>query len=733
MKYAHSKRDPLTGELLPKEKWHPLPTHLHDTALMAAKHASYFQNGVMGSILGYSHDYGKNSPDFEKRLEGAKQRVDHKTAGALLVHQHYPYPYGLIMAYAIYGHHGGLPNHISQGTRIGLEQVLRVNKFSVIDQVLPKLPKLAEASIPGPHQTTNPGIKLSMWIRMLYSALIDADYLNAERYFQPGKAALRNQFPTIQTLHDMFQPKLDELLRKPLNNKVMRARRRVLENCLHAAKGDKGFYTLTAPTGSGKTYASLAFALKHAVHHNGMRRIIVGLPFTSIIEQTAEIYREVFGANSLLEHHSTVVFQRDEETEFSPEQLASENWDSSLIVTTNVQLFESLFASKPSRARKLHRLAGSVILLDEAQSLPSGLLLPSLAALQCLCDDYGVTVVFCTATQPSIKPQWLNGTKPVEIIHDPVDLYRQLKRVHVENMGRSTLTALADRLSSDRRALCIVNSRRKARQLHRLVSSKNKDGVFHLSALMCPTHRSSRLKQIKRKTKDERCIVIATSLVEAGVDLDFPNVYRELAGIESINQAAGRCNREGDLPVGHLYLFEFPGTSQQTNWFSDRADLARLVLRDYPDPLEPDAIRAYFDLFFAIEDKNLDREGLLKQLNEGARQCSFQFRDIAERYKFIKKDTVSVIIPYDSEAIKLLQAARHLMNPAVFARRLQRYTVSLYLNELNQLRSAGRLGEIEGTLYYLTSAEGGMPASKEDIRHVYDEEWGLYVQPEEEE
>lgn len=727
MKYAHSKLDPITRELLPEQYWHSLPEHLHKTAKLAAEHAGYFGCATIGEIMGYNHDYGKNSPDFLKRLYGDKQRVDHKTVGALIVDQHYPKPMGLIMAYIIYGHHGGLPNHISFGNIPGLDEVLRENKFSIINDQLPVLPELLPADVPGLTGGSNPGLTISLWIRMLFSSLVDADYLDAEGHFQPEKTAKRGQYPSIKELQQRFQPFLKELLNKSQEKKVFQARRSVLEDCLKAAPGPKGFYTLTAPTGSGKTLASLAFALKHAAE-NEMRRIIIALPFISIIEQTADEYRRVLGKDAVLEHHSNLVFHEDGESELNPAQLASENWDASVIVTTNVQLFESLFSSKPSKARKLHRLAGSVIILDEAQSLPSELLRPTLAALQCLCADYGVTVLFCTATQPSIKPKWLDHTKVTEIITDPTELYSQLKRVNVFNIGGKSDHELVKLISTHQRVLCIVNSRRQAQSLYKLIP--NKTGVFHLSALMCPKHRSKKLKMIKEKEEGERCIVIATNLIEAGVDLDFPVVYREMAGIESINQAAGRCNREGELkdkqghPTrGHVYLFESADYPASHTWFSDKTNLARQVMMKYPDPLEPDAVQFYFDLFFHIENKALDKYKILDSLNKGAGECSFQFREISAKYRFVHKKTISVIIPYDSYCINLLKKAQQSSFPASFSRELQPYAISLYPKDIKRLQQKGRLSSISDTLYYLNSSK----EISTSVGDLYDEETGLII------
>lgn len=721
MKYAHSKMDRLTRQLLPKVQWHALSDHLHDTAERAEKFADYFQSGSIGKILGYSHDYGKNSPDFQKRLEGSSQRVDHKTAGALLVHKKYPFPYGLIMAYAVYGHHRGLPNHISHGNRIGLEEILRTNEFAVIDNEQPTLPELLIAS--KLSRSSNPGLSISLWIRMVYSALIDADYTDTAIFYQNDKL-LPNKIYSIKELDWLFQPKLMELLGKPLVNQVSEARRYVLQSCLNAAAGAKGIYTLEAPTGSGKTFASLAFALKHALQHE-MRRIIVALPFTSIIEQTADVFREVFGQDAVLEYHSNVAYRQDQEMEFDPKQFASENWSASLIVTTNVQLFESLFSSKPSKARKLHHLAGSVIILDEAQALPSGLLLPSLAVLKCLCADYGVTVLLCTATQPALKPEWIDHAAITKIIEDPMGLYNKLKRVDVSVIGKRSDSDLIELLMSHQRAMCIVNSRKKAQQLFRLMPET--ENVFHLSALMCPEHRSRKLAIIRNMAKDRRCIVIATNVIEAGVDLDFPVLYREIAGIESINQAAGRCNREGELEIGKVYLFEFPDSLAKPSWFSDKAKLSKLVLRNHPDPLKPEAIRAYFELFFDFERKWLDRHNILQELNEGAAQCSFQFQDISRKFKFIKEETISIVIPYDSYAIEQLRQAQRSLFPGTYSRRLQRYTISLHPKEVEQLQRMGRLDTIADTVHYLCSPEGEI---SEHIGDVYSDDIGLCLQKE---
>ncbi|XID93151.1 CRISPR-associated helicase Cas3' [Paenibacillaceae bacterium WGS1546] len=741
MKYAHSKRDPLTKILLPKEQWHGLDLHSEGTANLAGEFASCFKCEILGEILGYVHDYGKNLLDFQRRLEGSKRKVDHKTMGALAVYQHYPHPYGLILAYAIYGHHGGLPDHISRGGVPGLHDVLSNNKFKIIDNVPPNFPQLIEHTIPKRSPTANRGMSRSLWIRMLYSALVDADYLDTERFLRPEKAAARQSFMPLEQLSVLYQKKLDELLSSSSDSVMARARRKVLKSCLRKALGPKGFYTLRAPTGSGKTYSSLAFALEHAKHQNMIgnctKRVIVALPFTSLIEQTVGVYREALSKdnlNTVLEYHSNIVIEPGDENELDPRLLDSENFDAGLIVTTNVQLFESLFASKPSRARKLHRLANSVIILDEAQALPEHLLLPTLAVLRCLVADYGVTVLFCTATQPAFQDSWLDGIQPVEIIEEPGQLYSELKRVNTTFIGRKTNRELAELIiSNGNRVLCIVNTRKQAQHLYGLLTKSEqieKSDVYHLSALMTADDRIKMLKEIKSKAKEDPCYVIATTLVEAGVDIDFPIVMREMTGIEGIAQAAGRCNRERLVEKGTMFLFESADYSSSPNaWYSGRAKLAKFILSRHADPLTPEAVEEYFQRFYFQEKSHLDKHGILRNLNGAADEYSFQFREIAELYQFIKEDTVSVVIPHTEACRELLQQANESQYPASFSRKLQRYAISLYPTELEYLCNKRRLGTIGNAIYYLQDSEGGFEG---DITDLYDGRLGLKVYTEEE-
>lgn len=720
MFYAHSKRDPITRRLLPKTKWHLLPKHLEDTARRAGIHAEAFGCAELGQILGYMHDYGKATPQFIKRLEGSRQNVDHKTAGTVLAANHYPFPYGMILAYAIYGHHGGLPNFFSSGdTSLSLDNALKNTGATVNPDFQPTLPSLSLQLIPKCKRSNFPGLSFSLFIRMLYSSLIDADYLDTEQYFTPEKSALRSGFLSIEQMCENFSSTLNHLLAKPQDNRLARARNHVLQCCRRASKQPSRIFTLTVPTGGGKTLSSLAFALEHAKEYN-KRRIIYALPFLSIIEQNSDVFREALGEYAVLEHHSNIESTSDDEMDVN--KLASENWEAGFIVTTTVQLFESLFAAKPARARKLHNLANSIIILDEAQMIPQDFLLPSLAALKCLSDDFGVTVVLCTATQPAIQPSWFNGVKPTEIMDNPQELYCELKRVKADFIGFRSNAQVTDMLLSNKQALCIVNVRKQAQSLFKKLPEG--EGYYHLSALMCPKHRAAVLEEVKVRLRNkQRCIVIATSLLEAGVDIDFPVVYREVAGIDSLAQAAGRCNREGDpeKEPGQMYVYEPMDYSLPRGWFSRVAGYAKEVIKKYgEDFLQPEAVKHYFELSY-MNAKHLDEHDILRNLNKGANQLSFQFREIADKFRFINSDTISLVIPFDDNCKKLIEEARQSFFPGSYSRRLQRYSVAVTLQELESIRAKGKLRDINQMIYYLN----------DEKNELYHNKLGLCISPEE--
>ncbi|MEG6511359.1 CRISPR-associated helicase Cas3' [Desulforamulus ruminis] len=716
MFYAHTKKD-ADNAVLPKEQWQPLEDHLNAVADFAACFAGQFQLKEFGRAIGMLHDYGKASLEFKRRLEGAREHVDHATKGAQKAMDCYGGSVGKLLAYGICGHHGGLPDDIGISEKSGLCERLKAKVPEVGDYQL-NLPPVQAMQLKLSN-TSQYGMSVSLLIRMLFSCLVDGDYLDTERFMQPEKAAMRGGFADLDALYLRFRPMKDKLLHMPQNSNINIARRQVLNACLTAAENASGIFSLTVPTGGGKTLSSLAFAFEHAQKYR-KKRIIYAIPYTSIIEQTSDVFRSVLGADAVLEHHSNIL--HDGNDEYNVNRLASENWDAGLVVTTNVQLFESLFAAKPSRARKLHNLANSIIILDEAQMLPDPLLRPCLAALKCLCADYGATVVFCTATQPAIKPRWLDSTMPPdEIIPDPAALYLQLQRTEVSNLGYISDEQLASMLAKHEQALCIVNTRAHARRLYEKLAPN--EGIFHLSALMCPQHRTQVLAEIKRRLKEGlSCLVISTQLIEAGVDIDFPVVYRSLAGIDSIAQAAGRCNREGKMKTGKVYVFE-PEGGLPKGWFSRMAGFAREVMALHENPLLPLSVESFFNKRYMQEDY-LDEMGILRSLNDGAGKISFQFSQIAKDFKFIDSTATTLVIPYDAYAREQIEQARHGKYPGQFCRKLQRYSVSIYPHEYEQLYKGGYIQTIlDGAIHILA-------VNDLEFEQVYHPKLGLNVKPE---
>jgi CRISPR-associated endonuclease/helicase Cas3 len=723
--YAHTKRDAQSGKNLPELEWQTLDSHLTAVSALACSFAKQFGAGKMACAAGMLHDIGKATEGFQLRLHGDRKHVDHKTEGARKAKLQYGEMWGKLLAYMICGHHGGLPDDVSFTGQDGLKDMLGSAPNALLADMpvlgLPEniAPDKLTASQSGAHRS----FYITMLVRMVFSALVDADFLDTEAFMDSQNAAARLPFPALGRYSELFAEKLHELQSYPQGSRVNAARRNVLQACLSAAESDRGFFKLTVPTGGGKTLSSLAFALRHA-EKRGMGRIVYAIPFTSITEQNANVFREIFGEDLVLEHHSNVGDDSElggmEGNESHRRRLACENWDAPLIVTTNVQLFESLFASKPSKARKIHNLANSIIILDEAQTLPDELLLPTIAALKSLVADFGATVVFCTATQPSLKPEWLDDMPVHEIIGNAEQLFHELSRAEIANIGFLADEALAERLSAHKQALCIVNTRSHAKKIFSQISGG--DGEFHLSAAMCPEHRSQSLSEIKARLKaNQRCIVVSTQLVEAGVDIDFPCVYRAASGIDSIAQAAGRCNREGRLSdewgnpaLGKVFVFT-PEMGLPKGWFQRMATLGEEVMGNYPNPLLPEAIESFFRLRYGL-GAELDEKGILKKIEEGARTFSFQFREIAHDYKLIDSNTVGIVIPFDEKCREILRNVQAADFPNRHLRQLQRYSVSIYGYEFDLLQKRGCVNELSPGIFALNEA---------DLADCYDIKLGL--------
>ncbi|MCL6473334.1 MAG: CRISPR-associated helicase Cas3' [Firmicutes bacterium] len=695
--YAHS----LEGTSY--QNWHLLEDHLRATANLARQFADEFGSGQWAYVAGLWHDLGKYSTAFQKKIRAAtpgadahneaRVHVDHSTAGALHAVNNYG-KLGRILAYVIAGHHTGLPDW--QADEIGPKALSqRLLNISLLDDAYEGGISSSILNCPIPEEKPKPGSDPAFWIRMLFSCLVDADYLDTEAFFEPEKADARGLYPPLVDLLPGFDEYMQRKSQEAPNTPVNRIRAKVLKRCIEIAEHPPGMYTLTVPTGGGKTLSSMAFALNHAVIH-GKRRIIYVIPYTSIIEQTTDQFRQIFG-DAVVEHHSNidVANEATESTGLTKSRLACENWDAPIIVTTSVQFFESLFASRTSRCRKLHNIANSVVVFDEAQLLPPDFLMPTLHALKELTKFYGVTLLLCTATQPAlVKREGFDGLENVEeIIDDPIVLHHSLKRVsiHVPRDLDNPISwdELAVELTKHESVLCIVNRRDDARELW----THMPEGTIHLSGLMCGEHRSKVIADIKANLVQGHPVrVISTQLVEAGVDIDFPIVYRALSGIDSIAQAAGRCNREGRRELGDVYVF-VPQKASPPGLLRQTADIGRRLLAKFDDPIAPKRFEEFFKELYWLRGDRLDREGILQDLASNV-ELSFGFRTAAMKFQLIdEKSYLPVIVKY-GDGSDLIDLLNRIGPERWLLRRLQRYIVNLPRYTHVKLLESGAIREL---------------------------------------
>jgi CRISPR-associated endonuclease/helicase Cas3 len=614
---------------------------------------------------------------------------------------------GKLLAYAIAGHHAGLPDGKENDRKCLTARLDKtIPDYSASPNRIRKRVKLD----PPPFTPSEKrlGFQLAFFIRMIFSCLVDADFLDTEQFMDREKSSWRMGYPPLAMLEKKLTPALKKLSAKNPSKQINSRRAAILKNCLDAAETKQGLFSLTVPTGGGKTLSSLAFAMKHALKHD-LKRIIYVIPFTSIIEQNAGVFREILGEDAVLEHHSN--FDPKEEDHRS--RLASENWDAPVIVTTNVQFFESLFSNRSSKCRRIHNIADSVVILDEAQMLPVQLLKPCLEALRELSSAYRTTIVLCTATQPALSTTegFKDGLENVrEIVPDAAKLYNDLKRVRTTVVPQLiTDDELASRLAEHEQVLCIVNTRGHARSIfEKMLKKAGEKGSYHLSALICPAHRTRKLKEIKNTlNKKQPCRVVSTQLIEAGVDIDFPVVFRSSAGIDSIAQAAGRCNREDNLPNGgQVYIFS-PETGVPPGHFRQTAQAAETVIKHHDDPLSLEAVCEYFrTLYWARGDRLLDEYQILDDLSERTEKLDFPFRKVDKKFKLITDDMKSVIIPWkerESEAEKLINNLRFNKYPAKYARMVQPFTVQIRPREFSNLMPA--LESIHDQYYVLRNMD----------------------------
>lgn len=711
--FAHS--NPQSNDLA---NWEPLAGdngHISRVTLRAERfaHCAFFLLpgiAALTSVAARWHDLGKFSHAFQAYLRQAggdshesehSGKVDHSSAGAQHAMASLPPPFNAMVAYAIAGHHAGLLDGLKDEGACLKKRLAKTDlpewRANVPESLLelPALDDRAGMQKIAEGATSKPEIafRLGFATRMLFSCLVDADFLATESFMNPEQAAERpSGTADFSALDEHLTRHLDARF-ADTHGEVAEARADVLAACRNKAEGKPGFYELTVPTGGGKTLSSLAFALRHCAK-NGLNRVIYAIPFTSIIEQNAEVFRSAFADYPadldalILEHHSNF----DPEKESTRTRLASENWDAPLIVTTNVQLFESLFANKTSRCRKVHNIANSVIILDEAQTLPITLLKPCLMALQLLVEQYGCTVVLCTATQPAIERRddfKIGLPVPQKIIDDATALYRRLKRVEVRDGGVLGCEALAQKMAQADQGLAIVNTRAHAAALYEALKGHGEEGCFHLSAAMTPEHRSQKLSEIRQRLKDSQpCRVVATQLIEAGVDVDFPVVWRALAGLDSIAQAAGRCNREGRRQGAITWLFkpEEKDFSRLFGTIKTGANAASQIIEcgQYDDLLSLDAIERYFNLHYWSRRHEWDKHHICEafSLGDSALPLNAKFATVAEQFRFIDQAQRPIIVGWDDTSEALIEELRQRHDQGRYpdrslARRLQRQSVTV--------------------------------------------------------
>ncbi len=689
--------------------------HLNGTVSLARKFANSFCEADIAGSIAMAHDIGKYSADFQRHINGANIQVDHSTCGARdLWNICKQTPLGTIAAYCIAGHHGGLPDG---GSKSQHQSETATLYYRLFDSDLPdyssysrditlKCINTPKKWNPGKcPKTDNVGFSLAFFTRMLFSCLVDADWLDTETFMKNG-SIVRSGFDMICGLND----KLTEYLKRfdSPQRDIDKKRTALREDCIDAANNSRGLFSLTAPTGSGKTLASLAFALNHAVENN-MERIIYVVPYNTIIEQNAKVFEDIFGADNVIQHHSNIEYDDQD-----PRRFATENWDAPVIVTSNVQFFESLFSNRPSKCRKLHSIANSVIVFDEAQMLPLPYLIPCVAAISELVKNCNCSAVLATATQSSLN-DYFAPLQVQEINSNPLQMYEDFRRTTYKVEANAISNdQLITELSKYNQVLCIVNTRKKAQQITAQIS-----GAYHLSTTMYPTHRTVVLNEIREKLKNgEPCRVVSTSLIEAGVDVDFPVLYREKAGLDSVIQAAGRCNREGknQAAASTVHVFTFDADTPPTTIQQNIAAFEH-AKQNNMDIASLQSVECYFkQLRYIIGQQGLDTKNVVQQFNNGmSNALSFPFRTVAEQFHLIENDQRVVVIENTVSKSPCCQLRVGVRNKDLL-RQIQQYSVNLFQKDFYNLQQCGQLEVLDDGIAIMNES-------------FYDKKYGVSLQP----
>lgn len=654
--------------------------HLENTAKMASDFAKPMHLEKHAYIAGLLHDIGKYSDGFQGRLHGGA-KVDHSTAGAFEAYKRRM----VIETFCIAGHHAGLPNGGGRADIQGSSLNARIKRAS-IENLEPDKEWEKDITLPDSDFCSNDLLELSYDIRMVYSCLVDADFLDTER-FMTGSVDRGRAFD-VTAMEAALKSYISSWY--PAKTELNKLRCKILDHVIsEGTDRNRGLYTLTVPTGGGKTVASLAFAIEHAKRNN-LARIIYVIPYTSIIEQTADVFREILGQEQVLEHHSNVEYGENQDSLFYIR--ATENWDMPVIVTTSVQFFESFYNNRSSSSRKLHNVANSVIVFDEAQMLPVPYIKPCVSLLTELVKKYSASVVLCTATQPSLNKIIKNfypAYEPYELCPEEYYTNDLFKRVSYTFEQTYDIEELVSCLNGTQQCLCIVNSRSAAQMIYK---SMRGSGCFHLSTNMYPAHRKRVLSAIRRRLRmGLECKVVSTSLIEAGVDIDFPCVYRQIAGLDSLLQAGGRCNREGkrNKEVSIVHVFDLECGSPEM--FSMQIAASKHVLEKYADITSKEAINLYFEeLFYLKGNDALDQYAIINQL----RKNNLPFKDISDQFNLIDCNTKTLYINVD-ESEQLIEKTRLGIANKTDYRQLGLYGVNIYENQYQKLRESFAVEDLD--------------------------------------
>lgn len=677
--------------------------HCEGVAELAKKFADEFCMGQWGYVMGSLHDKGKEKKDFQEYIQDVNDIPGHKNytysekthayVGALVAKRNYASLADLITN-QIAGHHTGLYDYDE------LRDIILTKEIPDDVDVNVKKTDLQVDSLRAYSQSEH----IHHLYRMLFSCLVDADFLDTERFMCPESFAMRKNATSMEELKCLLQAKLDEFVHMP-STPVNDIRRQVQSECLNASSLPPGFFSLTVPTGGGKTISSIVWAVNHAIK-NGKKRIIIAIPYTSIIVQTASVLKSIFGEENVLEHHSNVDFEQCTDPALRHQmKLATENWDYPVVVTTNVQLFESMFSNKPSVCRKLHNICNSVLILDEVQTLPTDFLQPIVDSLKCYEKHFGVSVLFTTASQPILSGV-IEGCNPksafcgIDIIHEIVPtglkLHNSLRRVDLDiNETGMTYDEVADKIRRHNRVLCIVNTRRDAKELYDRLSGEK---VIHLSRMMCPAHVRKTIDYVKEVLQDEEqhLQVIATQLIEAGVDIDFPVVYRQEAGLDSVLQAAGRCNREGKLDICTTHVFSLSKERPLPRGTMQDGNNARKSLSQASDWFAPETMLHYFEQYYCRRD-TFDKKKIREFLYKPQEMC---FESAAKEFLLIDDTSVPIIVNWEN-SMELVTKLEQEGPSYKLMKSLGQYTVSIRQNDFKKLLTTGLVEETIKGIYVI--------------------------------